>query len=586
MRCHSGETVGSGPFFKAYLANLLPGQFIQPFVDAAFSDLGLDPHVLVPSATSGPTTGQPATPPLPMPYPRTGQGGEPRLNLPDAITGKPGDPRYPYRDHRCRHHRRAAPHPGRPRRHRADHARRAGPTSTDGRPALHRNGDSRWEVAMSALLRSRTWWRSLLIAALTGGCHGALAARRHRAPHDGHRVLRKQQRHLRRRRGAHPRHSGRQDRQDRTAARTRAGSRSGSTTNTGARRRQGRDHLADSDLRARHPADPRLHKRSHPDSGAVMARTAPRFRSNGTICVNSSKSSTQTLQPTQPGGVAPAGDFINVAADNLRGNGGAIRDTLIKLSQAASALGDHSSDIFTVVRNLALLVSALQGSSQLMGDLNVNLAAVTRLLTNSPGEISDAVTALSQAVRRTQQFRRRQPRAPGQPPSITSPRSPPRSTNPTTISSRFCTSRRRCWPITSTSINPPKARSPGALAFNNFADPIQFICGAVEAASRWVPNSQPNSASSIWRRSSRIVNTTRCPWGSTRSWAMARPNEITYSEDRLRPDYVPPPRQPRRRTAAPPTTQPPPHRHRANRCRPRRRCRRRFPPTPPPGFPG
>ena len=39
-----GESVSSGPFFKAYVANLLPGQFIQPFVDAAFSDLGLDPQ--------------------------------------------------------------------------------------------------------------------------------------------------------------------------------------------------------------------------------------------------------------------------------------------------------------------------------------------------------------------------------------------------------------------------------------------------------------------------------------------------------------------------------------------------------------
>lgn len=92
-----GESVASGPFFKAYVANLLPGQFVQPFVDAAFSDLGLDPHVLLPSQRTDPPTGQPATPPLPLPYPRTGQGGEPNLNLPDAITGNPGDPRYPYR---------------------------------------------------------------------------------------------------------------------------------------------------------------------------------------------------------------------------------------------------------------------------------------------------------------------------------------------------------------------------------------------------------------------------------------------------------------------------------------------------------
>jgi phospholipid/cholesterol/gamma-HCH transport system substrate-binding protein len=86
-----GESISSGPFFKAYVVNLLPGQFVQPFIDAAFSDLGLDPSVLLPSQLTDPQTGQPGTPALPVPYPRTGQGGEPHLNLPDAITGNLGD---------------------------------------------------------------------------------------------------------------------------------------------------------------------------------------------------------------------------------------------------------------------------------------------------------------------------------------------------------------------------------------------------------------------------------------------------------------------------------------------------------------
>lgn len=112
-----GECVANGPFFMAYVVNLLPGQFVQPFVDAAFSDLGLDPNVLLPSQRSDPATGQPATPPLPVPYPRTGQGGEPRLTLPEAITGNkdpnlpaqfPG--RYPYRPESVQ----PAPPPGGP----------------------------------------------------------------------------------------------------------------------------------------------------------------------------------------------------------------------------------------------------------------------------------------------------------------------------------------------------------------------------------------------------------------------------------------------------------------------------------------
>jgi phospholipid/cholesterol/gamma-HCH transport system substrate-binding protein len=86
-----GESVASGPFFKTYVANLLPGQFLQPFIDAAFSDLGLDPNVKLPSELSDPQIGQPGTPALPVPFPRTGQGGEPRVTIPDAITGNPGD---------------------------------------------------------------------------------------------------------------------------------------------------------------------------------------------------------------------------------------------------------------------------------------------------------------------------------------------------------------------------------------------------------------------------------------------------------------------------------------------------------------
>jgi phospholipid/cholesterol/gamma-HCH transport system substrate-binding protein len=86
-----GESVASGPFFKAYVVNLLPGQFVQPYINAAFSDLGLDPATLLPSQLTDPPTGQRGTPPLPMPYPRTGQGGQPRQSIPDAITGNPDD---------------------------------------------------------------------------------------------------------------------------------------------------------------------------------------------------------------------------------------------------------------------------------------------------------------------------------------------------------------------------------------------------------------------------------------------------------------------------------------------------------------
>ena len=99
---------------------------------------------------------------------------------------------------------------------------------------------------------------------------------------------------------------------------------------------------------------------------------------------------TETLQPTTPGGVSPVGEFINTSADNLRGNGETARDTVIKLSQAVSALGDHSTDIFSTIKNLSILVSALQDSTTLMRQLNQNLASATSFGLSASRPVTDA----------------------------------------------------------------------------------------------------------------------------------------------------------------------------------------------------
>ena len=112
----------------------------------------------------------------------------------------------------------------------------------------------------------------------------------------------------------------------------------------------------------------------------------------------------QYLQPTEPGGVSTVGAFINTTADNLRGEGANIRDTVIKLSQAVSALGDHSDDIFSTVKNLSTLVTALQSSAGLMSQLNRNMAAVTALLANDPNEVGQAVADINTAVGDVQSF--------------------------------------------------------------------------------------------------------------------------------------------------------------------------------------
>jgi phospholipid/cholesterol/gamma-HCH transport system substrate-binding protein len=249
---------------------------------------------------------------------------------------------------------------------------------------------------------------------------------------------------------------------------------------------------------------------------------------------------TDALQPTQPGGVSTLGAFINTAADNLRGEGANIRDTLIKVSQAFSILGDHSEDTFGTVKNLAVLVTALQDSSTLLGRLNHNMAAVTALLADDPNQVGQAVRDLNSAVGDVQRF--------------ISDNRDALSTSADKLSSISTAVVDSLDDIKQTLhvapnafqnflniYQPSQAALTGALALNNFANPITFLCGAIQAASR-LNNEQ--SAKLCVQYLAPIIKNRQFnfpPLGENLIVGeAARPNEITYSEPWLRPDFVPP----------------------------------------------
>lgn len=256
---------------------------------------------------------------------------------------------------------------------------------------------------------------------------------------------------------------------------------------------------------------------------------------------------TATLQPTEPGGVAPLGSFINTAADNLRGEGANIRDAIIKLSRAISALSDHSTDIFGSVEDLSILVSALQSSTEVMRQLNGNFASVTALLAADPNAVGNAMTDLNGAVGEVQSFVAQNRDALGT-----------TSDKLASVSQAVTDSLddiEQTLHIAPTALNnynniwqPAQGALSGALVINNFANTISFLCGAVQAASRM--NSE-QSAKLCAQYLAPIIKNRQYnfpPLGQNLFiGAQARPNEITYSEDRLRSDYVPP-------LAAPPAT--------------------------------
>ncbi|WP_238963322.1 MCE family protein [Mycobacterium paraintracellulare] len=249
---------------------------------------------------------------------------------------------------------------------------------------------------------------------------------------------------------------------------------------------------------------------------------------------------TQVLQPTAPGGTSTLGEFINTAADNLRGQGPDIRNTVIELSQAISALGDHSSDLFSTVKNLSVLVSALHDSSDLLQHLNQNLAAVTGLLANDPNEVANAVRNLNDVVGDVRGFVAENREALGT--------TTDKLASVTQAVNESLGDVKQLLHTAPTAFQnflniyqPAQGTLTGALAFNNFANTIQFLCGAVEAASRL---GAKESAKLCVQYLAPIIKNRQVnfpPLGENLFvGAAARPNEITYSEDWLRPDYVPP----------------------------------------------
>jgi phospholipid/cholesterol/gamma-HCH transport system substrate-binding protein len=246
------------------------------------------------------------------------------------------------------------------------------------------------------------------------------------------------------------------------------------------------------------------------------------------------------LQPIRPGGVSPLGALVNTTADNLRGQGGTIRDTIIKLSQAISALGDHSDDLFTTLKNLSLLVSALQGSAGLLTQLNQNLASVSNLVANDPSEVGNAVHELGELAGQLTGFVNDNRESLG----ITADKLASVSQALHDSIPDIKEVLHVAAPTFQNFLNiyqPAQGTLTGALSVNNFQNPITFLCGAIQAASRL---GAEQSAKLCAQYLAPIIKNRQYnfpPIGmNPLVGTIARPNEVSYSEDWMRPDYVPP----------------------------------------------
>ena len=371
-----GEVLGSGPFFKASLVNLAPGQFSQPFIDAAFSDLGLDPNVLLPSELVDPGR-RPARHPgaadaVPANRPGRRAASDParrdhrqprRSDAPPACrcpapAAIPTASRCPLRRRVVR--RRGRP-PSAPEHRRRPSGRRSGARTggsdhpTSPAPVGHRaGGDADVILAVAITVVATPWWDRVsrdTFTAYFANANGLYTG-------DEVRIL---------------------------------GVAVGTVDEIDPQPNTKVTFSVDSEYPVPADAKAAILSPSLVSARAIQLVPAysggPKLRTGRAIPQDRTavpvewddfrkqlEKLTDSLQPTDAGRSERGGGVRQHRCGQPAGQGDTARDTVIKLSQAISALGDHSTDIFSTVRNLQLLVSALSSSSDLLAAFNTNLA--------------------------------------------------------------------------------------------------------------------------------------------------------------------------------------------------------------------
>ncbi|WP_245819605.1 MCE family protein [Rhodococcoides yunnanense] len=174
----------------------------------------------------------------------------------------------------------------------------------------------------------------------------------------------------------------------------------------------------------------------------------------------------------------PAGRFIDTAADNLDGNGESLKAALTELSDTMRVLSDGRTDLFSTIRNLQTFVSALSNSNEQIVQFGGRLASVSQMLAQSSDEFSTAMADLDVAVGEVQRFV-----TDNQAGLVEGVARLADATQVLTTKRPEIERILHTGPTALANFNniyqPAQGTLTGAIAANNFGNPINFICGAV-----------------------------------------------------------------------------------------------------------
>ena len=239
--------------------------------------------------------------------------------------------------------------------------------------------------------------------------------------------------------------------------------------------------------------------------------------------------------PSQPKG--PLGDFVQSLADGLSGKGKQINTTFRALSDAVAALGEGRDDLFGVTKSLALFVNALHQNDKQFVALNNNLATFTTSLSNSDQELANAVKDIDTLLKTARKFVDDNGSVLATDinnlAAVTNTLMQPEPRNGLETALHV-------YPNLAANVNniyhPTHGTIQAIPAVASWANPMQFICSGIQAASRL---GYQDSAELCAQYLSPIFDATKFnypPFSLNQfSGAETLPKYVAYSEERLRP---------------------------------------------------
>ncbi|PJE02456.1 MAG: mammalian cell entry protein [Mycobacterium sp.] len=239
--------------------------------------------------------------------------------------------------------------------------------------------------------------------------------------------------------------------------------------------------------------------------------------------------------PQQPKG--PFGDLIESFADGLQGKGQQINTTLNSLSDALNALNVGRGDFFGVVRSLAQFINALYKNDQRFTALNKDLAEFSSSFTHTDHDLSAALQDVEQLLTTTRKFiddnggvlTKDLDNLAQVTNAILQP-------EPRKNLERLLHVGPNIGANTAAIYAPAQGALTAAPAIVNFANPLQFMCSSVQAASRLGFQDSAELCAQYLTPVLDAIKFNYLPIGELPfSTAMVLPKMVSYSEDRLQP---------------------------------------------------